>query len=115
MPDSGSISSPIDQKEALSHYSVVQKITSEKYTFLNLVKLDPKTGRRHQLRKHLASIDHPVLGDQEYGKDHISSQAKGLHLHSYSLGFTHPFTNKEIYLEAPMPKRFKKLFPETGY
>lgn len=112
MTDSGRISSPVDHKEALSLYRITKKITSEKYHFLNLLTLEPKTGRRHQLRKHLASIGHPILGDQEYGMDTISSQAKGLHLHSFSLGFTHPFTKMEIYLEAPLPKRFKKLFPE---
>lgn len=115
MPDSGSISSEIDHKEALSLFEVVQRIPSEKYNGLNLVKLYPKTGRRHQLRKHLARIGHPVLGDQEYGLDHISSRVKGLHLHSFSLGFIHPFTKKEIYLEAPIAKRFKKLFPEAQY
>ncbi|WP_417362559.1 RluA family pseudouridine synthase [Galbibacter sp.] len=115
MPDSGSISSLVDDKESLSHFNVIHKIPSEKYSGLNLVKLDPKTGRRHQLRKHLASIGYPILGDQEYGLDHISSRVKGLHLHSFSLRFIHPLTKKEIYLQAPIPKRFKKLFPAAEY
>lgn len=110
MPDLGSISTAIDQKESLSHFTVVRKIHSEKYQSLNLVKLDPKTGRRHQLRIHLSSIGHPILGDKTYGKDQISSRAKGLHLHSFSLRFIHPFTHQEICLEAPLPKRFNTLF-----
>lgn len=115
MPPSGCIDTPIDNKEALSYFEVIQRIESKKYHCLNLVKLNPKTGRRHQLRKHLASINHPVLGDQAYGLEHISTKAKGLHLHSYSLEFIHPFTDEKIFLVAPLPKRFKKWFPQKAY
>lgn len=111
MPDSGTIETPVDHKEALTQFTIIKKIASEKYQSLNLVALDPKTGRRHQLRKHLALLGHPILGDQEYGMNALSNQAKGLHLHSFSLRFTHPFTAKDIYLEASVPKKFKKLFP----
>lgn len=110
MPVSGSISTTIEQKVSLTHFAVSCQIDSEKYQFLNLVKLDPKTGRRHQLRIHLLDIGHPILGDKIYGKDHLSSQTKGLHLHSFSVRFTHPFTHQEIYLEAPLPKRFNSIF-----
>ena len=50
-----------------SEYEVLQSLSSERFGFLNLVKLHPKTGRRHQLRKHLASIENPILGDVDYG------------------------------------------------
>jgi 23S rRNA pseudouridine1911/1915/1917 synthase len=74
------------------------------------LKLQSVSGRRHQIRKHLSGIGHPILGDQQYGKDNISSQVKGLHLHSFSLAFTHPFTKKELHIEAPLPKRFRRFF-----
>ena len=56
-----------------------------------MVKLDPQTGRRHQLRKHLASIANPILGDKEYGIENLILNGKGLYLHAYSLGFAHNF------------------------
>ncbi|EKF56700.1 MULTISPECIES: RluA family pseudouridine synthase [Galbibacter] len=115
MPGSGHISTPIDGKEALSLFQVIERIDSKKYNCLNLVKLNPKTGRRHQLRKHLAGINHPILGDRDYGIDHISSQAQGLYLHSYSLEFIHPFTMEKQSLIAPIPKRFKKWFKKAQY
>ena len=110
MPPHGKINAPIDGKPSESFFEVIQTVTSEKYGFLNLVKLDPKTGRRHQLRKHLASIGNPILGDQMYGKEGLILTGKGLYLHAYSLDFTHPFTEEQIYIKDNLPERFTKIF-----
>ena len=74
------------------------------------MKLEPQTGRTHQLRKHLAGMGHPILGDQEYGKDQLILKGKGLYLHARSLGFTHPFTKENLTIKSPVPQKFKKIF-----
>jgi len=77
-----------------------------------LVQLEPQTGRRHQLRKHLSNIGNPILGDSVYGIENLILKGKGLYLHAYSLKFIHPFTNKEVYLKDDFPKRFRKIFTQ---
>jgi len=113
MPPHGQIISDIDGKESHSNYTVCKSVASKRFVKLNLVQLEPKTGRRHQLRKHLSKIGNPILGDKEYGIENLILNGKGLYLHAYSLKFTHPFTNEEIYQKDEFPKRFKKIFPEA--
>ena len=108
--EEGEITSEIDGKIAHSNYRLIESVSSERFGKLNLLKLNPKTGRRHQLRKHLASIHNPILGDKDYGIEGLILHGKGLYLHAFSLGFKHPFTNESIYLEDELPKRFGKLF-----
>ncbi len=111
MEDLGKITLKIDGKESQSDYSVCESVPSKRFNKLNLVKLKPQTGRRHQLRKHLSHIGNPILGDKDYGIDALILKGKGLYLHAHSLKFTHPFTNKEVYLKDEIPLRFKKIFP----
>jgi len=111
MKSSGSIDLPIDEKESLSHYEVLKTIASERFEALNFVKLSPKTGRRHQLRKHLSEIGNPILGDLEYGKENLILKGKGLYLHAASLEFMHPFTKEKMKVDSELPKKFEKLFP----
>lgn len=106
----GEIDIPIDGKESLSVYEVVTKTKSERFGFLNLVKLNPKTGRRHQLRKHLASLGNPILGDKSYGKEDLILTGKGLYLHAESLKFKHPITKEILEVSSPLPKKFQKIF-----
>jgi 23S rRNA pseudouridine1911/1915/1917 synthase len=108
---SGRIEVVIEGKEALTDYEVEQIEVSERFGFLNLVKLQPKTGRRHQLRKHLASIGNPILGDAVYGKEGLVLKGKGLYLHAYSLAFVHPVTPANVLVQSELPKKFLKLFP----
>lgn len=110
MRDGGKITSAIDGKKSQSNYKVVESVSSKRFGKLNLVKLKPQTGRRHQLRKHLSGIHNPILGDKEYGIENLILNSKGLYLHAYSLNFIHPFTNKHIYLKDEIPQRFKKIF-----
>lgn len=111
MEPMGKINLPIDDKPSVSEYERLQSIVSERFGFLNLVKLYPKTGRRHQLRKHLASISNPILGDSPYGIPRLVLKGKGLYLHANSLELVHPVTTKRLFIEKPPPKKFKKLFP----
>lgn len=64
------------------------------------------TGRTHQIRVHMASIHHPVLGDPIYGVKNMP-HAKRLMLHAYSLKFTHPITGQEMHFIAPPEECFK--------
>jgi len=111
MKSSGKITSEIDGKESHSQYAMLESVHSERFGKLNLLSLHPQTGRRHQLRKHLSAIGNPILGDKDYGFEHLILKGKGLYLHAYSLKFTHPFTNEEVYFTDELPKRFKKIFP----
>ena len=106
----GSITKTIDNKEAISTYEVLQTVSSKRFEYLNLVKLSPKTGRRHQLRKHLAFIGNPILGDATYGIENMILKGKGLYLHAIALQFIHPHTNENITIEDQLPAKFEKLF-----
>ncbi|WP_396591313.1 RluA family pseudouridine synthase [Allomuricauda sp. R78024] len=108
----GEISSKIDGKSAQSNYIITKSVPSKRFGKLNLVKLNPQTGRRHQLRKHLSSIGNPILGDKDYGIENLILKGKGLYLHAYSLKFVHPFTGEGIHMMDELPKRFKKIFEE---
>ena len=110
MQNSDTISLEIDGKQATTDYHVLKSVTSERFGFLNLVELDPKTGRRHQLRKHLQAIGNPILGDKEYFIKGLVSFGNGLYLHASKLEFTHPITNREISITKELPKKFKRIF-----
>jgi 23S rRNA pseudouridine1911/1915/1917 synthase len=110
MPESGNINDTVDGKYAASDFKVYNTVPSKRFTTLNLVKLHPQTGRRHQLRKHLASIGNPILGDKTYGTAPLILNGKGMFLHAYSLKFKHPFTNETLYIKDELPKGFKKIF-----
>ena len=101
----------IDGKEALTEFSIIHSVKSKRFTQLNLLELKPQTGRRHQLRIHLASIGTPILGDKTYGIENLILTGKGMYLHAFSLSFIHPFTHEEIFIKDELPLRFKKLFP----
>jgi 23S rRNA pseudouridine1911/1915/1917 synthase len=101
-------------KPAITFWRVLQEFPGP----LTLVELSPQTGRTHQLRVHLASEGHPVLGDATYGGG-VSRLAghpglvglKGLvHrqlLHAWRLGITHPRTGEKLTWEAPLPEDFQ--------
>jgi 23S rRNA pseudouridine1911/1915/1917 synthase len=107
----GKLNSPIDKKNAHTEFEVLKSLISERFEYLNLVKLLPKTGRKHQLRKHLSAIGNPVLGDKEYFLENKVLNGKGLFLHAATLDFIHPFTKEKIYISKELPKKFLKVFP----
>ncbi|WP_342454901.1 hypothetical protein [Tenacibaculum sp. L6] len=79
---------------------------------MNLVKLQPQTGRKHQLRKHLFAIGNPILGDKEYFLEDLILNGKGLFLHASTLDFKHPFSEEKITITKELPKKFKKIFSQ---
>lgn len=112
MEKKGTTTFSVDGKEAFSNFEVLETIVSERFQRLNLVKLLPETGRRHQLRKHLSELGNPILGDVTYGKEGLVLKGKGLYLHAFSLEFIHPFTKEKMRFEKELPTRFRKLFGE---
>lgn len=90
----------VNGKPALTKYEVIA--TNDKYS---LVKLQPQTGRTHQLRVHMAYINTPILGDKVYGKP-----ADRLYLHAASLEITIPGGDRRTF-EAPVPNDLTDFFP----
>ena len=91
-------------KDAITHYKVLQRF--KEYTYIEC-KLE--TGRTHQIRVHMASIGHPLLGDDLYTKRKCPFTLEGQTLHAYILGFKHPKYDKYIETLAPLPEYFEKL------
>lgn len=112
--EQGVIKSTVDDKPSESHYKRLDSVPSKRFGQLNLLELRPRTGRRHQLRKHMAGIGSPILGDALYGKKDLILKGKGLFLHASSLTFTHPFTNERLTIRDELPARFNKIFPVSG-
>jgi len=107
----GVIKTDIDEKPSKSEFKKIASVPSLNYEFLNLMVLTPHTGRRHQLRKHLAGIGNPIFGDSQYKKEGVFVKGKGLYLHASSLKFKHPINKETLLITAPLPKKFTKLFP----
>lgn len=101
LPSLHVIDSP-EGKNAITHYSVMRR--SAKYTYL---KLRLETGRKHQIRVQCQMAGHPVLGDLRYGS--VENPLKRLCLHACTLGFKHPFTQREVQFTSPLPRIFEAL------
>ena len=91
-------------KEAVTHYRV-----KERYGQYTLIECTLETGRTHQIRVHMASISHPVLGDDVYGPSKCAFLLEGQTLHAQTLGFIHPSTGKYVEFSAPLPDYFQVL------
>ena len=118
LPQNGTINAPIARKEGSTIERIVDYEKGEDATThfkrllhlpdkqISLIQLRLETGRTHQIRVHMSSIGHPLIGDDLYGGDctMINRQA----LHSYSLKFTHPITLQEMYFEQELPEDMKK-------
>jgi len=111
----GSFTTAVENKEAFTEYQVLAKAESKRFNTLNLVELRPKTGRRHQLRKHLAENGNAILGDQVYSPKQLLLKGKGLYLHAHKLGFIHPFTHDLCCITADVPVKFQKIFPDFNF
>jgi 23S rRNA pseudouridine1911/1915/1917 synthase len=113
-------------RAAVSHYEVVERSVTPFGKF-TLVRVRIETGRTHQIRVHMASIGHPVVGDTLYGGagQLTRAGAKGKtepdrirlnrnFLHAFRLEFAHPLDGKPLELEAPLPGEFVDLLRRLG-
>ena len=105
---------PIDRKkmsvhctngrEAITHYRVLKRF--QQFTY---IECQLETGRTHQIRVHMSSIGHPILGDQIYGPAKCPYKLQGQTLHAKVLGITHPITGEYMEFDAPLPDYFQGL------
>ncbi|MGN0170296.1 MAG: RluA family pseudouridine synthase [Lachnospiraceae bacterium] len=91
-------------REAITHYKVLERFSNATYLQFKL-----ETGRTHQIRVHMAYLNHPLLGDAVYGNSRKFSDLQGQTLHAKIIGFVHPTTNKYVEFEAPLPEYFNEL------
>ena len=91
-------------REAVTHYHVLERF--REYTY---IECRLETGRTHQIRVHMTSIGHPLLGDEVYGQRKSSFHLQGQTLHAYVLGFIHPKTQEYMEVTAPLPAYFTHL------
>jgi len=103
-------------REALTHYRVLQRFPH--FTF---VEVQPRTGRTHQIRVHLAALGHPVVGDTLYGapaKLHLAGRTQETlernFLHAASLEIRHPKTGEPLRLEAPLPEELQEFLDSVA-
>lgn len=95
-------------KDAITHYKVLERF--DKYTYMEF-KLE--TGRTHQIRVHMASIGHPLLGDTLYSSGRSPYKLQGQTLHAMVIGFIHPKTNEYLEISAPLPEYFQKILRDV--
>jgi 23S rRNA pseudouridine1911/1915/1917 synthase len=91
-------------RNAVTHYRVI-----ENYGKYAHIECQLETGRTHQIRVHMASIGHPLLGDDVYGSGKSQFNTTGQTLHARVLGFIHPSTRKYMEFEAPLPEYFRNI------
>ncbi len=94
-------------KDAITHYKVLERFGN--YTYMEF-KLE--TGRTHQIRVHMASIGHPLLGDALYSTGKSPYKLQGQTLHAMVIGFLHPRRKEYIEILAPLPEYFEKIIKD---
>lgn len=91
-------------RDARTHFQVLERFGKSTY-----IECALETGRTHQIRVHMKYINHPVMGDEKYGKKCSYMNTNGQVLHAYKITFVHPRTQKEMTIEAPLPDYFNEL------
>lgn len=91
-------------KRAITHYKVLERF--DKFSY---VECELETGRTHQIRVHMASIGHPLLGDEVYSSRKSPYKLDGQVLHAMTIGFIHPRSGDYMEYDAPLPEYFEDL------
>ena len=117
-PHTGMVySSPKDDggQKSVTHYKVIKSTIlgeDDQALPVSLIELNLETGRTNQIRVHMQSINHPVIGDRKYGHGNEYSPVDRLCLHAKVLEFIHPMTEKKVRFEANTPKEMTRIFQE---
>jgi 23S rRNA pseudouridine1911/1915/1917 synthase len=93
-----------DGREAITHFKVLKRFKNYTYCEFKL-----ETGRTHQIRVHMASINHPLVGDEVYGPKKCPFKLQGQTLHAKTIGFIHPSSHEYVEFTAPTPDYFDEL------
>lgn len=93
-----------NSKEAITNYRVL-----ERYNNYTLVEVSLQTGRTHQIRVHMAHINHPVVGDPVYSNGKNEFKLEKQMLHAFKLGFNHPIEKKKMEFKVDLPDYFKNV------
>ena len=91
-------------KRAVTHFKVLKRFRQFTY-----IECELETGRTHQIRVHMASLQHPLLGDSVYGPAKSPYKLQGQTLHAMTIGFIHPSTGGYMEFSAPLPAYFEEL------
>lgn len=101
-------------KPAVTHYDVTELMPGAALLTVNL-----ETGRTHQIRVHMSALGHPCVGDTFYGADPVQAEKLGLErqwLHAYEVGFTHPWSEQWVTVQAPYPEDLEQSLTQLrGY
>ncbi len=92
-------------RNAVTHYKVIEELKNN----FSLIECRLETGRTHQIRVHMASINHPLLGDEIYGPKSKPFKTEGQTLHAGVLGFNHPITGEYLEFHSELPSYFKNI------
>lgn len=104
---------PEKGKIAITDYTVLERseLGGRKYT---LCRFDLHTGRTHQIRVHAKHLNHPVVGDDVYGRKKREFDLNGQLLHAWRLEFTHPVSGERLVFTAPLPEYFIKVLKKLN-
>ena len=103
----GEVLSPVEGRNAHTRYRAVSHNRALKTQWQTTVDLWPLTGRTHQLRRHMAELGHPILGDSLYGGDAPVLKGKGLFLRAIELQFPHPIHATPMVFSLEEPSKFE--------
>ena len=104
----GEINDPIDNKDAITRYSVLKQVPSLQNVYMTLIDCWPLTGRYHQIRRHLSGHGFPIVGDKKYNLG-STLQGKGLFLWSIEIVCFNDYAQKEIHILINEPRKFHSL------
>jgi len=119
--DDGAVQEAFTTFRTLQRVEVNFAIGKHATSRYSLVELTPSTGRMHQLRKHMAHVFHPIIGDRPHGCNKQNKYFKDqfgmttMHLHAIELEFTHPLTQQTIHIQADYQPEFKQLTELLGF
>jgi 23S rRNA pseudouridine1911/1915/1917 synthase len=107
VPEGGRIDTPIDGRDASTEFNLIKRVPSLRNGWLSMIDLLPATGRKHQLRIHMAEAGFPILGDKTYGRDGQVLKSKGLFLCAVELSFLHPENGAPFIIQIDEPQKFR--------
>jgi len=108
------------KKPAVTHFKTIKTVQTQLFSkgdpvSISLVEVTPETGRWHQIRQHFARNRYDIIGDTHHGDFDLNREItrqtgiKRLMLHASGIGFNHPFENKTLNIESPLPESFNNL------